>query len=58
MLLMPQRTQSHFIESNKRADDLLMAEGMKGAADTEPDQQSIDKMLLVEDGSDEDEMLV
>ena len=35
-----------------------MAEGMKGAADTEPDQQSIDKMLLVEDGSDEDEMLV
>ena len=66
VLLIPHRTQSHYVESNKRADDLLQAMGTDEAADTDPDQnKSIDKMLLVEDGSDEgcgahddDEMLV
>ena len=68
VLLIPHRTQSHYVESNKRADDLLQAMGTEEeeAADKETDQnQSIEKMLMVEDESedgcgahDDDEMLV
>ena len=64
LLLMPQRTQSQFIESNQRADDLLLA-GTDAVVDSESDKhKSIDKMLLdgeADEGCgahDDDEMLV
>ena len=55
MGLLPQRTQSHFVEMNSKNEDLLLEEI------TEPDK-SIDKMLLDDDDAggahDDDELLI